>query len=298
MKYINKVSRKDNIFGDNIAFTELWDFSRANISEESRIEAITKVASVCYDNPNVIGKESLYNRLKAESLGLPSSSFEFVPVLLDKEKLAPILLEVSLSDKYGEKFQFHIGKYGEFVEDAKYILTNYRAVLRDSDIIKKTSGVDITQWFNTEEDCEIIKQHHKVFLNKIDLVTRSQYIRHRVSWQELSRRYVSGKKTPFEFYVSKNNSRDDILAFQNAQHEGADFKELCSLAEGWYYEALESGIQPQEARRIMPQCTYTTLWSAWYPSQLENYLELRIDSHSQQEIRRLAQAQKEMVNGK
>jgi len=28
-----------------------------------------------------VGKENLYNRLKAESIGLPSSSFEFVPVL-------------------------------------------------------------------------------------------------------------------------------------------------------------------------------------------------------------------------
>ena len=27
-------------------------------------------------------------------------------------------------------------------------------------------------------------------------------VRHRISWQELSRRYVSGKRVTFEFYVS------------------------------------------------------------------------------------------------
>src|SRR5574344_1063464 len=80
MELINK---KENIFGDNIAFVEQYDFSTANLSEENRILAITQVASICYQNPKALGSESLYNRLAAESMGLPSSSFEFVPVLFD-----------------------------------------------------------------------------------------------------------------------------------------------------------------------------------------------------------------------
>lgn len=40
MKLINK---KDNIFGDEIAFVEQYDFSTANLSEENRIKAITTV---------------------------------------------------------------------------------------------------------------------------------------------------------------------------------------------------------------------------------------------------------------
>ena len=84
MELINK---KENIFGDDIAFVEQYDFSKANISEENRIKAITKVASICYQNPKAIGSESLYNRLLAESKGLPSSSAEFVPVLLTEEEV-------------------------------------------------------------------------------------------------------------------------------------------------------------------------------------------------------------------
>ena len=80
MELINK---KENIFGDDIAFIEQYDFSTANMSEENRIKAITTVASICYQNPKAINSESLYNRLLAESKGLPSSSFEFVPVLFD-----------------------------------------------------------------------------------------------------------------------------------------------------------------------------------------------------------------------
>ena len=68
---MNLINKKGNIFGDEIAFVEQYDFSTANLSEENRIKAITAVASICYQNPRVIGSESLYNRLLAESKGLP-----------------------------------------------------------------------------------------------------------------------------------------------------------------------------------------------------------------------------------
>ena len=84
MELINK---KENVFGDDIAFVEQYDFSTANMSEENRIKAITQVASICYQNPKAINSESLYNRLMAESKGLPSSSAEFVPVLLTEEEV-------------------------------------------------------------------------------------------------------------------------------------------------------------------------------------------------------------------
>ena len=83
MELINK---KENIFDDDIAFVEQYDFSTANMSEENRIKAITTVASICYQNPKAIGSESLYNRLLAESKGLPSSSFEMCPILLTEEE--------------------------------------------------------------------------------------------------------------------------------------------------------------------------------------------------------------------
>ena len=68
MELINK---KENIFGDDIGFVEHYDFSQANMSEKHRIHAISAVASICYQNPKAINSESLYNRLLAESKGLP-----------------------------------------------------------------------------------------------------------------------------------------------------------------------------------------------------------------------------------
>ena len=68
---VSLIGKKENIFEDNIAFVEHWDFSRANMSEENRINAITLIASVCYQNPKALNSDSLYNRLLAESKGLP-----------------------------------------------------------------------------------------------------------------------------------------------------------------------------------------------------------------------------------
>lgn len=307
MDYIEKINERQDIFGDEIAYVEQWDFSRSNLNEESRIEAITKVASVCYANPNVVGKESLYNRLKAESKGLPSSSFEFVPVLLSLDQYDLIKNAANdYCDHYDDyRYQLKIMKYGEVVYDLflndQYLLTNYRALLADYEELKDFLSEDITQYFNTKEECDIIEKHFKVFLSKLDIPTRTQYIRHRVNWQELSRRYVSGKKVGFEFYISKGMKtiktktsifKNKFLGWFKKEYSTEDIVDICVKH---YFSALDAGVQPQEARRILPQAAYTTVWSAWQPSQLKNFFDLRLDKHAQWEIQQFAKAKQNMI---
>ena len=271
---IEKINEKQNILNDNIGFVENWDFSKANLNEENRILAITQVASICYQNPKALGSESLYNRLMAESMGLPSSSFEFVPVILDYEnpKHQEILkLEYSNCKKFGE------------ILDDRYLLTNYRALVYDFENDKDKFSFDIRTIFNTQEECKIIKEYFKVFLFKVDFPTRSQMVRHRISWQELSRRYVSAKRVPFEFYVS------DKLK------ENQKVKDLIKQSEDLYFELLENGVKPQEARRVIPQMGYTQIWGAFMPKQLDNYFKLRLDEHAQWEIRQTALAMQELI---
>ena len=271
---IEKINEKQNILNDNIGFVENWDFSRANLNEENRILAITQVASICYQNPKALGSESLYNRLMAESMGLPSSSFEFVPVILDYEnpKHQEILkLEYSNCKKFGE------------ILDDRYLLTNYRALVYDFENDKDKFSFDIRTIFNTQEECKIIKEYFKVFLFKVDFPTRSQMVRHRISWQELSRRYVSAKRVPFEFYVS-----DKLKENQKVQ-------DLIKQSEDLYFELLEAGVKPQEARRVIPQMGYTQIWGAFMPKQLDNYFKLRLDEHAQWEIRQTALAMQELL---
>lgn len=290
MKLINK---KENIFGDDIAFVEQYDFSTANMSEENRIKAITTVASICYQNPKAVGSESLYNRLLAESQGLPSSSFEFVPVLFNYRDLN-IQYFMNSASNLGYSNTL---KYGEIlnINGIEYLLTNYRALIYDVENLSLNKSV--LQQFNTPEECEIIKQHFKVFKYKVDLPTRSQMVRHRVSWQELSRRYVSGERVPFEYYVSDKmkfisihiDDESDIL------FDSDDFHRIC---EERYYQALDKGVKPQEARRVIPQSAYTQIWGAFMPNQLDNYFKLRLDKHAQWEIQQTAIAMKELINGR
>src|SRR5574344_966627 len=271
---IEKINEKQNILNDNIGFVENWDFSKANLNEENRILAITQVASICYQNPKALGSESLYNRLMAESMGLPSSSFEFVPVLLDYEnsKHQEILkLEYSNSKKFGEQL------------DDKYLLTNYRALVYDYENLQEEFSFDIRTIFNTQEECKIIKDYFKVFLYKVDLPTRSQMVRHRVSWQELSRRYVSAKRVPFEFYVSEKLKHNPKV------------KALVKQSEELYFELLDAGVKPQEARRVIPQMGYTQIWGAFMPKQLDNYFKLRLDETGQWESRQPALAMQELI---
>lgn len=289
MKAINKI---ENIFGDDIAFIEQYDFSAANMSEENRIKAITTVASICYQNPKAVGSESLYNRLLAESKGLPSSSFEFVPVLLDEYDLSTMI--IAMTDYSME--DFNIYKYGEKICNGKYLLTNYRAIVYDYENL----GIDLRNHFNTQEECNIIKDHFKVFQYKVDLPTRSQMVRHRVSWQELSRRYVSGERVPFEFYVS-DKMKEVLLFDEGSSVKGSKVKtcftaqDIIDISLKFYKQALENGVKPQEARRIIPQAAYTQIWGAFMPKQLDNYFKLRLDGHSQWEIRQTASAMKELL---
>ena len=74
MEYIKKVAEKELW---NSGKVELWDLSRCNTNEESRIECISQIASVCYGKPPKDAKR-LVERLRTESGGKMSSAFEFI----------------------------------------------------------------------------------------------------------------------------------------------------------------------------------------------------------------------------
>jgi len=277
MNSIRKTGTENNIFGDNVAFVEKWDFSQANLNEENRIRAITQVASICYQSPKALGSETLYNRLMAESMGLPSSSFEFVGVLLDNQKKEHVEVLASATS--------NARKYGEEIND-RYFLTNYRALVYDYENSPGDYSFDIRKIFNSKDECDIIRKNYKVYLYKIDLPTRSQSVRHRIHWQELSRRYVSGKRVPFEFYVS------DKMNKVKSEHGTTD--EVIGACVDHYFAAIESGVKPEEARRIIPQAAYTQIWGGFLPTPLENFFKLRLDKHAQKEIRYTAEAMKRL----
>ena len=289
------LGRIEDVLTDGCGSVEAWDFSLANSSYEARVYFVTKVASICYGNPKALSSISLFDRLQAEAAGLPSSSYEFVPVLLSVPHLVGVLntkLNTHLETKTKAVQTKAVIKFGEYVHTDKgtYLLTNLRALISD------VGPEESLNYLNTaSEEIQIIKDNFKVFLFNVDLATRAQMVRHRCSWQELSRRYVSGKKTPFDFYVSEKMkstiSVNDIVG----SDEEFTTQKVIDICLTHYYAALESGVKPEEARRILPQAMMTTIWGAFQPAQLANFFTLRLDKSAQREIRTVAEAMKELI---
>ena len=275
---------------DGIGFVEYYEqFAYANMSEQSRIEAITNIASICYANPKAFGSESLYNRLAAESAGLPSSSFEFVPVLIPIGILTDAILKAQTT---GVPITPNVTKFGEWITP-RLLLTNFRAITYDFEQF----GIDLRSHFNTQEECEIIAKHFHVFNFKVDLATRAQMVRHRVNWQELSRRYVSGNKVAFDFYVSDKMKNITTTIGYSEIPTGVTVgtTDIINLCVDHYNAALSSGVKPEEARRILPQAMYTQIWGGFQPTQLANFFKLRFDQHAQREIREVTQAMQSLI---
>ena len=263
-----------NITND-ICSVDHYDFSLANSSYEARVQSVTKVASICYGNVKALGSISLFDRLQAEAAGLPSSSYEMCPILITKEQFAARDLKACW-------------KFGEQVGD--YLLTNLRALIAD------VGPEESLNYLNTApEEIQIIKDNFKVFLFNVDLATRAQMVRHRCSWQELSRRYVSGKKQPFEFYISEKMKGVISEHFDDESNFFFDTKDVVRICLEHYDEAIAAGVKPEEARRILPQAMKTTIWGAFQPAQLANFFTLRLDKSAQREIRTVAEAMKELI---
>ena len=283
------LGRVDNVLDGIAGFVEHYDFSRANSSYEARVQAITKVASICYANPKSLGSISLFDRLQAESGGLPSSSYEFIPVLLEQNQVIQILTD---SASEAQPADVAIIKFGTWLSNNNHLLTNLRA------LIEMVGPEASLNYLNTsEEEIQIIRDNFKVFLFNVDLSTRAQMVRHRVSWQELSRRYVSGTKSPFEFYTSKKMDKVRLNIAVGENPINIPMENLIKTAIRFYDVAIASGVKPEEARRILPQAMMTQIWGAFQPSQLDNWFKLRLDKHAQSEIRMVTQAMQELING-
>jgi thymidylate synthase (FAD) len=135
---------------------------------------------------------------------------------------------------------------------------------------------------------------------KVDMPTFGQAVRHRVNWQVLSRRYVSGERVPFEFYINnkmKNVKQTLWIPIDNNNQISQDVttEDLINVCTNHYKAALDAGVKPQVARGIIPQCAYTVAWCAMQPKQFDSFIKLRTDSHAQWEINQLANAMLELT---
>jgi thymidylate synthase (FAD) len=129
---------------------------------------------------------------------------------------------------------------------------------------------------------------------KLPIFVARQWIRHRTgSFNEISARYAEFNE---EFYVPTVFRKQSTINKQGSSNETVQYEvtsyDVC-LAE--YKKMLEMGISREMARIVLPVGAYTQWYWSVNLRNLFHFLELRLDSHAQEEIRRYAEAIAEMV---
>lgn len=303
---MEKIRENKNILLDNLAYIQEYNFSTSNRSHQDRLNTVTSIASICYAKPDAIGSEKLYNRLAVEGAGIPSSSFAFIPVVLDAQQVQDVS-DIAVKN-FPEKMP-DILIFGELIKgelngnpDEIKHLTNLRALLQDLGwTVDMDKAKELSEsYFNTsEEDIELIKNNYKVYRVKIDIATSKQWNRHLFHLQELSRRYVSDSKVPFEFYVEDKlkdvSALIEVNTFDHQLEHNRDTQLELTVQQhidnsmALYKAAIDDGVAPQSARRLIPQMAYTEIWTGMTPRVYNNMLKLRTKPGTQWEFRQLAQ---------
>lgn len=163
----------------------------------------------------------------------------------------------------------------------------------------------------TERDTKLIKflmehghsspfEHNQLsFRVKAPIFVTRQWMRHRLnSYNEISYRYV---KAPTEFYIpkhwryqDKDNRQVSLGAFDNEACM-TTYKNLLIQSYQAYEQLLAAGVCREQARGVLPLCTYTEFIYTCNLKSLMHFLTLRLGKDAQKEIQAYAQALLELA---
>jgi thymidylate synthase (FAD) len=141
------------------------------------------------------------------------------------------------------------------------------------------------------------------FLVKCPLFIRSQWMRHRVgsSFNEISGRYVEVKD---EFYIpqkfrkqSASNRQASIDEFVEDENFADPhlYKKTVGECLDTYKRLLDQGVAREQARGVLPQCTYTEFYWTCNVRSFLHFVHLRDHAGAQWEIQQYAKAMLEMA---
>lgn len=156
---------------------------------------------------------------------------------------------------------------------------------------------------------------------KMPIFVARQFAKHTVgfSTNEVSRRYVDD---PPEFFVpkewrgrpvnAKQGSSDEVITHLKADSwedwggkiiEGREiplsesYPSLMKQIAYFYQKYIESGVAPEQARMILPQSTYTEMYTTGSLMAWARAYKLRSDPHAQIEIQDLAKEWNRIITG-
>jgi thymidylate synthase (FAD) len=137
---------------------------------------------------------------------------------------------------------------------------------------------------------------HMQFRVKAPISVQRQWFKHKIGTAENSEstRYIEVNE---EFYLPKefrlqskdNKQGSDGVANDEDNKNFTDvYSATCRVAFDSYNVLVKAGVAKEQAREILPLCTYTTwIWTASLAAVL-HFIELRADPHAQWEIRQYA----------
>lgn len=127
---------------------------------------------------------------------------------------------------------------------------------------------------------ESVIEHGNIsFIVNTDRASANQLVRHRLaSYTQASLRYIDYTKESnggLSFVLDKKQKTDDVITM---------LKQISNT----YKQLITTGMAPENARVILPMCTYTKIFVTMNFREIRNFLKLRLDTHAQTGIRIMA----------
>ena len=136
----------------------------------------------------------------------------------------------------------------------------------------------------------------------VPIVVARQEFKHTIGFSrnEVSRRYVDDAP---EFYEPKSwRARPEGSVKQGSAGDVDSqnqfdwlYKEACGVAREIYFQMLESGIAPEQARMVLPQGMYTSYYVTGSLAAFARMCKQRSDSNAQVEIQELAKQVSDII---
>lgn len=133
------------------------------------------------------------------------------------------------------------------------------------------------------------------------LYISKQIMRHRTfSYNEISRRYTSEK---IEFFTPHHFRKQSKKNLQCSLEEGVDnqlkaldvYETAIKQVREAYNQLLAMGVCREQARGILPNCTYTSFYMTGNLNNWIKFLKLRLDEHAQKEVQMVAEEIKNVI---
>lgn len=282
---------------------EVW---KQSSGFEGMLEHIERAGRVCYKSEGNIKYDECGNSLTAEPFvqkmikSSHGAMLEHSTVYL---KLTGVFLDPTDCDvKYGNYVVNHYAdnKYSKVVikhdkewKSNVYVTTNYRVVVENG-------WLDDLKYL-----CEPTEYHEKRVTVKF-ILSRSiaqEYTRHRVfSFAMESQRYCAYNKDKFGNEVTfiipcwtnlpeqEYGDRVNPKVFNRGNTNGIETNYVDSLrqAEYNYFNLLNQGWKPQQAREVLPNACKTELVMTGFVSDWKHFFELRCASNAHPQAQELA----------